>query len=415
MLFIQKHKYLLAMICIFGLFAFLRLYQFELRNTFGWDQVDNAWAAKNIIVDHKFPLVGMVAKGNSGFFIGPLYYYAISFFYLLFRLDPIASGIFAAVSAAISFFVLFFVTKKLFSIGVAYMAAIIQTVAFAAIIFDRVQWPVDFIPAISLGIFYSLYLVMMGEEKAIFLVAILTGLAFHIHFTAVFFPLLILSCLPFFPKTRKMLFYGIVAIPLLVVWLVPNILYELQSKHTQTKNLSLYMQSESHGFHFVRFFQLAQDAFIQMNHILFFPILLPLKFMLLPLFSLVYYFHASHKKWFVMSYVMAMWFLIPWIVFTLYKGEISDYYFSSTRFIVVIIVSYLLYRIFMIKGIFSKIFIIIIIAVYGYINISKFFESSPHNLSESRESVKNTITQAKTIPFVEGDPTSYLYYLKLKK
>lgn len=40
----------------------------EVLNPFGWDQVDNAWAAQNMIVNHKFPLLGMVAKQNSGIY-----------------------------------------------------------------------------------------------------------------------------------------------------------------------------------------------------------------------------------------------------------------------------------------------------------------------------------------------------------
>ena len=51
------------------------------KNPFGYDQVDNAWAAKNIIINHWYPLVGMVAKANSGIYIGPVYYYLIAVFY----------------------------------------------------------------------------------------------------------------------------------------------------------------------------------------------------------------------------------------------------------------------------------------------------------------------------------------------
>ena len=36
--------------------------------------------SKNLIEEGRLPLVGMVAKTNSGIFNGPLYYYFISFF-----------------------------------------------------------------------------------------------------------------------------------------------------------------------------------------------------------------------------------------------------------------------------------------------------------------------------------------------
>jgi len=89
---------------------------------FGWDQVDNAWAAKNLIVDHRIPLVGMVAKHNTGFFIGPVYYYLVAFFYWITNLNPIASQYIALTTSVFTFFVIFFITKKLFNFKVALVA-----------------------------------------------------------------------------------------------------------------------------------------------------------------------------------------------------------------------------------------------------------------------------------------------------
>ncbi len=84
---ISKNKYLAILFIIFAFEVFLRFYQIELRSPFGYDQVDNAWAAKNIIVNHWFPLVGFVAKGNTGIYIGPLYYYLISIVYFILNLN----------------------------------------------------------------------------------------------------------------------------------------------------------------------------------------------------------------------------------------------------------------------------------------------------------------------------------------
>ena len=133
---ILQRKLWVILIMIFAVHLFFRFYQLEERNPFGWDQVDNAWAAKNIIVEHKWPLVGMVAKQNTGFYIGPLYYYFIAPFYWIFNLDPIASPIAAGITSIVSFFVLFFITKKLFSFNVALMASFINTVSFFTISAD---------------------------------------------------------------------------------------------------------------------------------------------------------------------------------------------------------------------------------------------------------------------------------------
>src|SRR5438034_8178017 len=113
----------------------------------------------------------MVTKGNTGFYIGPVYYYLIALVYWITNLNPIASGIFAGITSICTFLVLFFVTRKLFSFTTALVAVFINTVCFNAIIFDRVQWPVDFIPAVSLLLFYFLYKVITGNPKYLLFLA----------------------------------------------------------------------------------------------------------------------------------------------------------------------------------------------------------------------------------------------------
>ncbi|MCL4386320.1 MAG: glycosyltransferase family 39 protein [Cyanobacteria bacterium] len=156
----------------------MRFYQIDTRNGFGWDQVDNAWAAKKIIVDHNFPLLGMVARGNSGIYIGPAYYYLISIFYWFTNLDPIASGIFAGLTSIFTFFTIFFVIKKLFSFNMALIAVFINTISFFAIMFDRTQWPDYLIPAVSLIIFYCLYQILLCKPRYLIFLAIALGFSF---------------------------------------------------------------------------------------------------------------------------------------------------------------------------------------------------------------------------------------------
>jgi len=122
---IKKDKRWIILIALFLFFVFLRFYQLEEKSIFLYDQLDSAWAAKNIIDDHRFPLIGPANKLGSGLFVGPLYYYLIAIFYYFTNLDPIASGLFAGATSIIGFFVLFYITKKLFSFNVALIALFI--------------------------------------------------------------------------------------------------------------------------------------------------------------------------------------------------------------------------------------------------------------------------------------------------
>lgn len=427
-----EYKHWFLVFAVFALELFLRFYQIEERNPFGWDQVDNAWAAKDLIINHHWPLVGMVAKGNSGFYIGPFYYYLIALVYWFTHLDPIASGIFAGLTSIFSFWVLFFVTKKIFSFRVALVAVFMQTVASSAIIFDRVQWPVNFIPAISLLVFYFLYKVITGNPRYLVWLAITMGLAFHVHFTAIFFPLIVFLSLPFFPRNRKTVTYFLISLPLLLIWFVPTIIYELQHRSSQAAHLGSYAGSYYHGFHIRRVFQIIGDGFIQFEPFLF-PAIKFLKFILLPLFIIVYVwnelfearkrrglsrqlltsFVRDHKV--KLSYLMILYFIVPWFVFSTYAGEISDYYFSINRFIVVIIIAYLLMKVFEMKYVFAKIFIILFLLFYGYTNITQYLDSHDAGLKIKRQTVLDAISHGQRIEYTEGVPESYLYYYYMGK
>ena len=50
-----KNKFLIIVFVIFLFELFLRTYQLDLKNPFGYDQVDNAWVAKNLIEEGKLP------------------------------------------------------------------------------------------------------------------------------------------------------------------------------------------------------------------------------------------------------------------------------------------------------------------------------------------------------------------------
>lgn len=409
-----KKASLIIFAVISVLMIFLRFYEIETKSPFGWDQVDNAWAAKNIIVNHKFPIVGMQAKLNSGIVIGPFYYYLVSIFYFLTNLNPIASGIFAGLTSVFTFWSIFYITKKLFSFETSLIAIFINTVAFWGIIFDRVQWPVNFIPAISLIIFYSLYKIITGESKYVLLLAIALGFSFHIHFTSIFFLFIILFSLPFFPRTKQMLKFTLVAFPLFFIWLIPIVIFQVQNLN-HTSGVLTYSQAYYHGFHLRRVLQLTNDALIQFEPFFTFSILKPLKFILIPLFVFVYLFRSVTKGKLKFCYLLILWFVVPWFVFSTYGGEISDYYFATNRFIVLIIIAYLLARVFLLKYSLPKIALACFLIYYAVFNVSKFFSYQDVGIYERNKEVFKAIKEGRGIGFKEGIPESYLYYYYMRK
>lgn len=413
-LIISRNKSFVLFFFIFIALLFLRFYQLDLRNAFGWDQVDNAWVSKRLIVDHKFPLIGMVAKQNSGVYIGPAYYYFAAFFYWIFNLNPIASGVIAGATSIFTFFIIYYIVKKLFSTEVALIAVFINTVSFFGIAFDRVQWPVNFIPGVSLIIFYALYKTILGSSKHLIILAFALGLSFHIHFTSVFYPIIILFCFPFFPRTKKMIKALILALLIFLILIAPSIISYLQNMQYYSNALK-YGQTYFHGFHLRRVLQLINDAFIQFEFYFAFSILKFLKFILAPLFIFTYLFKDTRRDKLILCYLVVLWFMVPWFVLSTYSGEISDYYFVANRFIVLFIISYLLMQILSFKSWIPKIVLFCFLIYYSVFNIDKFLSSRDIGFYEKSQKVFNAIEKGEKIGFHEGVAESYLYYYYMRK
>lgn len=411
---IYKYRKSFLILFIFIVSFFLRFYGLDNKYPFEWDQVDNAWAAQNIIVEHKFPLVGFQAKLNSGIYIGPIYYYLISIFYFFTNLDPIASGIFAGATSIFTFFIVFFITKKLFSFNVAIIMVFLNTVAYHSIVFDRSQGPVNFIPAISLVIFYSLYKIITGNPKFVLLLAIASGFSLHLHITAIYFPIITLFCLPFFPRTKTLLKYIILGIAIFSFFIFPSIIALLQNPEYASGAIS-YSGSSFHGLHLTRIMQLANDALIQFEPYFNYSSFSYLKFILVPLFMLVFLYKNISKEKLLFCYLVFLWFIIPWLVLSTYTGEISDYYFSTNRFIALLIIAYLLTRIFELKNIIAKFAVVSFLILYMVLNVDKFLMSKENDLKVTRLKVLRLIREGKEIGFYQGSPESYLYYYYMRK
>ncbi|MCX6794204.1 MAG: glycosyltransferase family 39 protein [Candidatus Gottesmanbacteria bacterium] len=422
-------RYFLFITILLLIHAFFMFYNLEKWSIFGWDQVDNAWAAMRILVAHKYPLLGMVAKQNSGLYIGPLYYYLVAIFYFFTRFDPIASPIVAGCTALFSFaspilagctalfsyWVIYGVSRRLFNKKVALISCFIYTFSSSIIQAERIQWPVNFIAPVGLLIFYFLYKVMTGNTKYIIHLAAAVGLSFHIHFTSVFYPIIILLSLPLIPINKKMWKYVFIAIPVFAVFMIPQAIYYALANHQNSLgNYNGYFKSYYHGFHLQRMVQLSHDAFIKFQSILEKPytMLRNAVFLYIPLFFFFFLHKQKHTQFLKLFYLIALWILVPWIVFTTYSGEISDYYFNIQLYLAVILFAYLTVWIWETKKIILRAAIGIFWLYFAVANVQVFFNTKPGNLIKDRITVLENVNKGQLINFTEGDPKSYLdfYY-----
>ena len=393
------------------LFVCLALSRFifpETKSVFGYDQVDNAWAVKNIIVNGELPLVGMQAKGNTGFFIGPYYYYYLVPFYLLTGMDPIASPIIAGFTAIISFIVTFYVVRSLFNVKMALIALFITVFSSYILILDRVQWPVNFIVPISFLVFLSIYKICSGSPKYILLLASSIGFSLHIHFTSVFYFIIVLLSLPLFPRTKETFKYILWSLPIFTFFIFPIVLNYYLSP--QVKTTTSYLGNTFHGLHLRRVIQLAKDATIEFNGILGTPYSIYLSTVSIIAAALMLFKPKKTKGKYLLLYLSAIWVLVPWIAFSTYSGELTNYYFGLTRPIAILVFSYLVYRILELKKIALTILVALIGLYYLGFNFMYFLSQGPVSLSKQRKETLEKVNRGERIEFTQGNPQSYLYY-----
>lgn len=425
-----NHKFeYLAFFAILSAFVFLRFYQLEQRMQFSWDQVDNAWVSKNLIVNHVLPIYGMPVNQGSGFNIGPLYYYIIAGVYYLSNLDPVGAGIFAGLTSFITIIAIFIVVKEIFSARVAIFGSLIYLFSNYIIIFDRISWPVNFIPLISLLLFFFLFKAITDNKKYLLFVACVLGFSFHIHFTSVLYLIILLFCLPYFIN-KKSLIYGFFSFFIFGIWISPILIADIFIK-SQSRNLAEFFKNTFHGFHLRRMMQIAGDAFIEFPGIAGEGIS-KYAYLFIPFFFTVYFYINKKKflgfimsetfptikrvkslinqKEFVIIYLICLWFTIPWIALSTYKGNISNYYFSLTRPIAIMVMAYVLSNLFYLKGVMPKLLVSAFLVLFIYLNLKSFFTYRTQGLAYYKKNVKTEVAKGIKNQFLYGAPESYLHY-----
>src|SRR3989344_7831137 len=121
----KSQFFLLLLILLLALF--FRTYQIVERSYFGHDADLYSWMVKDIVVNHHFRLVGQETSA-PGIFIGPLFYYSLVPFFILFNMDPIAAVIPITIVGLLTVISYYFVFTKLFNKGVGLIAAFLYAI-----------------------------------------------------------------------------------------------------------------------------------------------------------------------------------------------------------------------------------------------------------------------------------------------
>lgn len=394
----------------FAVFIFFRFYQFEERLVIGFDQTIHAWVIKDMLVDHKFPLVGMAAKGNSGVFIGPAYYYLLAGFYALTNLHPIAAGYSASIMSTLTAIVLFLTVKKMFSERIAIIALGITAFSYNVIFSDRLAGPVNLLPLTSILIFYLWYKILLGDIKVLPVLAAVIGFAFHLHVTAVFYIFISLACLPKLIKQKVRLKTLAISLGVFLLWFLPNIISNFIHNNQEAITVINFINQFYHGVHLQRILQLLPDAFIEFESILQLGSWSMLRYGFIPLFILLTWRFEERKKAQTVIYMTLLWYFIPWLVLSTFRGEISNYYFAITRAPSLIAIAYIINKALVSRKWLIICPVVVFIAVFAMKNSRIFFRTNDKNFIKQKAQARSYIDAEKRMDFKEGIAESYLYF-----
>jgi hypothetical protein len=235
----NKIYYLFALALLAVAFI-LRIYALPNRAPFDWDQNRDYQKVENI-VSGKLTLLGPIAKGDSGFYLGPLYYYLLVPGYLISSGNPISFPVTSAV-IDVTFIALLLVLayKRPKERLALILTSVVWTFSWFLIENARISWNVSLLPlyVLSLYIFMTMSIKTPGR---FFVFGLISGLAWHIH--ASLLPFSLLPVVFFRPSSLKSL-----ALPFVLGYtlaLAPLILFDLRHATFNSRQLISFITTQS--------------------------------------------------------------------------------------------------------------------------------------------------------------------------
>ena len=408
-----KKYWYLFLILIISVGLYLRFFNIESIQEFGWDQARDAWKVRDIL-NGKIVLNGP-RTGVGHMELGPLWFYLLAPFYFITNLDPSGANFLNFFVNIFNFAAIFYVSKKIFNVNAALFITLFYSLDKYLIQINRVSWNVSPVPGVSIILFYAIYKVIHQKKyKWVFLIAFLVGLFSHLHFSFVFLPFIVLFSFLMAKNIFKVVFYSLMSLPLFFIWFIPIIIYDWQTKSSNLNHLNEFFKYYIiKGFHLKFFLYRLYDAFIQFETVLSLPKINRFLVLVIPLLYLAFLVFETDKKQKILGYLIMLWFFVPSLIYSFYGGTTSEYYMLMTSVFVIYIVWYFIKKIIDLKIKLLNYFLILSLIIFFYLQTKDEWIKLEKNKSLKYQKlyVKQMIKENNKIEFNEGDIHSYLWHI----
>lgn len=416
------------LLLLLSLTFLLRIYHLEKLFYFTYDEEIPAFVGRRLILWQHIPLIGGVTPFN--FHLGPYFYWFYAFLLYFSKLNPIIWGYASAGLSTVIILLVFLVSKSLSGKKLAITAAIFWTFSYLAIIYDRHLWALYWGAIISLVAIYSLYKIIKGFDKYVYLLGITIALGIHADLSnLIFIALSLIVWVIYKIPLKKSTFIALLFIPLFTL---PLVAFDIRHDFANTKPVNNFLQKSKStnkpGFQVQKFEanallfpralsrltytfgdnQVAKQysycrEFVEEKYAQIPPHILFTSSLLLLFFTISFLISKNPIKK-IISLTVILYFLGIQFYGTFFQGDIFEHYITGVLPLLIIIFAYFV-------SLLPKKLWLLIIAIFIFANLFKLVDAKNyHGLFYKKQAVMYSISETSPNEFsLESLSTCWRY------
>lgn len=176
--------------------ASLRLYRIADYMTFLGDEGRDVLVVYNILHGH-LTLLGPTSS-VGGFFLGPIYYYFMAPFLLLFNYNPVGPAVMVALFGIVTVWFVYKIGTEFFDESTGLIASFLYAISPVVVIYSHSSWNPNLMPIFTIMTLYTIYKAAEKNSGKLFLLGgLFLGVLIQLHYLATFVGLIIIVYLLF--------------------------------------------------------------------------------------------------------------------------------------------------------------------------------------------------------------------------
>jgi hypothetical protein len=252
--FLRINKTFILLVFIFGLGAFLRLFQINSLMPFIGDQGWFYLSARDMILTGNFPLVG-IASSHPWLHQGALWTYLLAFSFKVLGFNPLSGAYLSIVLDIAAIFAIYKVSSRMFSKRLGLIAALLYATSPLVIMNSRMPYHTSPIPLFSIIFIYFLYKWINGNKYYFPLIIATLAILYNFEIATFVFSIAFVILIIYGFLKNKSWISGILSLKLFFISciafaipMLPMLLYDLNNGYPQTLGFVAWVGYKILGF-----------------------------------------------------------------------------------------------------------------------------------------------------------------------